>query len=600
MQRARWTVSSQFTSAPSPSATHSATMLCSFVNLVFMGGVHSGPPQCNLLPHTVYAGGDLMPMTARNASSAAECCAMCAAHPGCMFWTHDVHQAAKDPGCGQHCCWLKASPGRSSYYRANATSGCTSAVRAPNCSVAPHPPARMYGPWPVPGCSECPPFQPATNRTTSFRVEVSMADRLPPTLPTVSRQTIGLKTDYKPSVALLANGDLLLASLKGPWKESYATMFRSTDSGDTWVRMDNYTSLLGVEFHLRTVADGMVVFLIAGGYPGGGRVFRSTNFGYTFSLVHDWPSARSRSHPYGQDEMGWGLVEVSNSSATSALPVGVYLFPGNSIWVSRDQGLTWSLHTTLGPANNQNFSSIDSFFGQSFLPFLSPGGVLTHITRNGVDATGDQVDGSQVWSSDGSTQRYCITIVVMMACNRTNASFGWSGTDGGRNWACRTNAVGGWCSHHPCDYAEKPISHKPISTTYPQCANLTSSFGQPGTMYPHILRLADGRLLVTYTQRCNGMSPYHGGSPPSDYNAPACASVHDGYGTGLRAIVASESQMGQVRGPILSSLSFDLDRDVIVLKAQDDWFDVFSAKGCGCGCKCSDATMSFSLRLYQC
>eukprot|EP01044_Picomonas_judraskeda_P028333 COSAG03_NODE_9367_length_725_cov_2.651699_2_plen_30_part_01 len=30
-------------------------------------------------------------------------------------------------------------------------------------------------------------------------------------------------------------------------------------------------------------------------------------------------------------------------------------------------------------------------------------------------------------------------------------------------------------------------------------------------MYPHVLRLADRRLLVTYTQRCNGMSPYHGG-----------------------------------------------------------------------------------------
>lgn len=152
-----------------------------------------------------------------------------------------------------------------------------------------------------------------------------------------------------------------------------------------------------------------------------------------------------------------------------------------------------------------------------------------------------------------------------------------SGTDGGRNWDCRTNAVGGWCSRHPCDYALKPISEKPIPTTYPQCADVNISFGQPGTMYPHILRLADGRLLVTYTQRCNGMSPYHGGSPPSSYNAPACGVVHDGYGTGLRAILASEEPQ--------TSLSFDLERDVIVLKAQDDWFNVFSAKGCGCGCE---------------
>lgn len=405
-------------SGPPPASMHNIIKLWSCVSVAIVESFRPGTPQCNMLPHTVYAGGDLMPMTARNASSAAECCAMCTAHPGCLFWTHDVHQAAKDPGCGQHCCWLKSSAGRSSYYRANATSGCVStAVSAPNCSAAPHQPARKHGPWPVPKCPECPPFQPATNRTTGFHVEVSMGDRLPPTLPTLTRQTIGIKTDYKPSVALLANGDLLLASLKGPWKESYATMFRSTDSGDTWVRMDNYTSLLGVEFHLRTIAGGMVVFLIAGGYPGGGRVFRSTDFGYTFTLAHDWPSARSRIHPYGQDEMGWGLLDISESSATAALPSGVYLFPGNSIWVSRDHGLTWSLHAALGPANIQNFSSIDSFFGQSFLPFLSPDGVLTHITRNGVDASGDQVDGSQVWSSNGSAQ-YCPASI----CNREHCN----------------------------------------------------------------------------------------------------------------------------------------------------------------------------------
>lgn len=493
---------------------------------------------CTMLTDTVYDGGNLLPMTPRVADTAQECCDMCSSFPGCNFWTHDQNT---NFSCGVRCCWLKSSPGIRAYYRANATSGCTSNITAPNCS-APTP----HGPWPVPDCPECPPFQPATNRTTGFDVEVSMAQRLPEKLTTTYRKTIGIKGDYKPSIVVLSNGDLLVSSMTGSVAGvGFPIIFRSVDNGGSWTRMDNYTACLGVEFKLVTLHDG-TLFLLAAGYPGGGRVFRSTNFGYNFTLVQDWPSARSRSIPYAKTELGWGLVEVNQTEATSYLPQGIYLFPGNTIWRSENTGLNWTLHANVTADDNDGFQSIDSFFGQSFTPFLGSDGVLTHFTRLGVDPTDDQVDGSQIWKS----------------------------TDGGRTWNCTTNAVGGWCQHHPCSYALKPLSNNPIAVAHAQCAGSTATFGQPGTMYQHILRLADGRILVTWTQRCNGASPYNHHSQPSPYNAPACGQVMDGYGTGLRASVATST---------LGGLSFNLSRDVIIIKAQDDWFDAFTSHGCGCG-----------------
>eukprot|EP00035_Acanthoeca_spectabilis_P031388 m.478672 g.478672 ORF g.478672 m.478672 type:complete len:289 (-) comp47276_c0_seq1:47-913(-) len=240
--------------------------------------------------------------------------------------------------------------------------------------------------------------------------------------------------------------------------------------------------------------------------------------------------------------MGWALLEVNSSEATTQLRAGLYLFPANSIYWSGDGGTSWSLHANV---TDQNFKSIDSFFAQTFTPFLVKGGVLVHITRNGVDPSDDQVDGSQVWTS----------------------------RDGGRSWQCASNAVDGWCTDHPCSIQNKPDSVV-TPTTYPQCDNSSISFGQPGTMYPHINRLRDGRLLTTYTQRCNGASPYNRHAPPSTYNAPACGQVKDGYGTGLRAALTPE---------VAGGISFNLTRDVIVVKAQNDWYDVWKARGCGCG-----------------
>ena len=54
------------------------------------------------------------------------------------------------------------------------------------------------------------------------------------------------------------------------------------------------------------------------------------------------------------------------------------------------------------------------------------------------------------------------------------------------------------------------------------------------------------------------------------YNAPACQHTPDGFGTGLRAVIATEdAQTG--------ALSFDQTKDVVIIKAQDDSFDAYVA-----------------------
>jgi hypothetical protein len=405
--------------------------------------------------------------------------------------------------------------------------------------------------WPVPGCSSCPPFEPATNRTTGRSVEVFNPVDLPATarLRTAARSAFGIRDDYKPGLAVLGNGDLLVATRHGNTgaggqKRFHAIIHRSTTGGDTWTRDDSFVHLYGAEFHLHCLASGTVL-LVAGGGPDGGRIFRSVDNAASFQLVQDWPAARSN---YSAHELGWSIVEVSAAAATATgatLPSGIYAFPGNRIWRSVDDGEHFAHHVSA--AVEGGWADVDTFFGQSATPFLGAGGVLWHVTRVGVDAHWDETDGAQLWSS----------------------------TSGGRTWQCETQAAGGWCRHHPCTMIRKPHANDPpvVRTPHAQCGRSDRGFGHPGTMYPHMLRLADGRVLLTFTQRCNGASGYGYGTlgPPSASNAPACAKVPDGYGTGLRGLIAADGS------------SFDFSKDVIIINAQDDSFDVFPAGGCGCG-----------------
>eukprot|EP01052_Picozoa_sp_SAG31_P037246 SAG31_NODE_4781_length_2958_cov_1.822665_2_plen_143_part_00 len=76
-----------------------------------------------------------------------------------------------------------------------------------------------------------------------------------------------------------------------------------------------------------------------------------------------------------------------------------------------------------------------------------------------------------------------------------------------------------------------------------------------------MLQLRDGRVLLTWTKRCN---------PSINGNIePACRD--DGHGTGLRAIISDDG------------LKWDFSEDYIILSEQNDAFPLVPASGCGCG-----------------
>ena len=87
--------------------------------------------------------------------------------------------------------------------------------------------------------------------------------------------------------------------------------------------------------------------------------------------------------------------------------------------------------------------------------------------------------------------------------------------------------------------------------------------GWLGTMYNHLLGLQDGRVLNTFTRRCNGVGP----------NPAASACQSDGYGTGLRGLLSYDD-----------GNTMDFSRDYMVLSASDDDSNLLlSHEGCACG-----------------
>ena len=162
--------------------------------------------------------------------------------------------------------------------------------------------------------------------------------------------------------------------------------------------------------------------------------------------------------------------------------------------------------------------------------YRATNGILRAMPRVGVDQGWDETDGTQLFAS-------------------TNAS--------GQAFVCTTSAAGGYCNDHLCGTEWPNGTVSPVR--YPACAQ-KKGFGWTGTMYPSMLRLHDGRVLLTFTQRCDGL----GRMSNARFGRNGSAACHngnltDGYGTGMRALVSDTD-----------GANWDFDRDYMVLSAQDD------------------------------
>ena len=317
------------------------------------------------------------------------------------------------------------------------------------------------------------------------------------------RTPLGIANDYKPWIAQLTNGELLVVAFCfGPveGEEGYierAVFWRSADGGETWGEREERLDIHGREFALNVLSDGTILmpchFLVNDAYNQAGytysKLFRSTDHGANWTETRIGPEG----FPDGANTAtDWTVVELPGADdlAPPVVLFGVSMQHGGEdkhehvrLWRSTDSGETWdkSLHP-----DTDGWADVDGFFSQS----------TTHRTRSGrllhpvrVDRTGPH------WHIAGSPEE-----LKEERGDNGDRMMLWESTDDGRTWR-KQNGDG--------------------------------RFGYYGEMYPRFLQLQDGRLMLTFTVRSNST---------------------DGYPLGVRAIFSGDD-----------GRTWDFERDRLVI-----------------------------------
>ena len=341
---------------------------------------------------------------------------------------------------------------------------------------------------------------------------------------TGERVPVGVPGDYKPCIARLPDGRLLVVAfapyqLEEGRKREEILLFRSEDGGATWSDAENLTTghgLLGREPYLTVLRDGTVLMTV---HFLAGDVRNPT--GYTRSFVHrsadggrTWTTTVAE--PAGMASGGSScttrtVLELDDGS----LLLGVGSTGTPYLWRSRDGGATWP----------ERLPTVIEELGDDYpFPFLgeavwwqAPSGrivVLARLDSLHAGRFAVEVDDPEFGRSDN------VDRLILYASDDQGRSF-------------------------------RPIE----------------AFGRPGEMYPAILTLQDGRLLLTFTVRA----------------------LHRPLG--VRAVVGDETADG---------FAFDLTRDRLVLDARTPP-GVYSGGGFGRTVQLDDGTLvtSYSWRDAQ-
>lgn len=277
----------------------------------------------------------------------------------------------------------------------------------------------------------------------------------------LSAERIVLDECYKPSIALLPGGELVLVALftegAGEGKiRQWTGMWRSSDGGRTWSERTEVPDLIGKEQWLTCTSDGT---LLATCHLMGNDV--NNPDGYIHSYMHrstdggaTWE--RTRIGPEGFPARVW----TTTSRNIVELPDGTLLWgvAANSmdlayVWTSRDGGATWDKSAPpvkIGTYRDRPYENrLHGFFDEDFT-FRTLSGKLLQFIRAGVGSPiYPMEDGRTVPSGFDHVER-------MLRCEST---------DNGQTWS------------------------------------ELRDHGDYGMMYPRIIRLQDDRLLMTFTQR---------------------------------------------------------------------------------------------------
>lgn len=306
-------------------------------------------------------------------------------------------------------------------------------------------------------------------------IRVVKPNKLPPTLPA---ERIHLGQGYKPTMALLPNGELVVMSFfweggahrRGGDYHEYNTLWRSTDLGRTWsvgkrVEHAPGKDFIGREHWLTSIDNG-------------------TEDGILFSTCHiaKWdianptdsaPSWINRSidggrtwkqlliGPKGLD----GPMTRTNRNIVrlcdGRLMFGVAHWSGapgliNYLWTSTDEGLSWKQSKRLAfvgkyvnyKGGTSPFANGGPFIDETWFDINKEGNLTAYVRLNGT---------SPLYAKDEDP--------LPAGSDQVDRTITATSTDGGLTWG-----------------------------NFKDC-------GEYGQMYARIARLADRRLLLTFTQR---------------------------------------------------------------------------------------------------
>jgi hypothetical protein len=272
------------------------------------------------------------------------------------------------------------------------------------------------------------------------------------------RVPVGIPGDYKPDIVRLADGEVLLTMFQpidnpdGTYEED-PVLYRSQDGGQTWGERI-LPPLLGRETYFSLLHDGtlfMTAQVLTSDYRNTrgydyGVVYRSTDNGHSWQslpiLLEDVPGGRNQtrtSRNILQLQDGSLVLGVSSEGSTDYL------------WHSYDEGLSWT-QQPVSQVQGYDASSWDlrgrPWFGEMVF-YQAYDDSLLGLAR--VEADG-------LHAFPGTSYPAISDLSDRMALFRS--------TDGGASWTL----LG------------------PLGDYY-------------GQMYPSLLRMQNGQLLFTYTQR---------------------------------------------------------------------------------------------------
>lgn len=311
----------------------------------------------------------------------------------------------------------------------------------------------------------------------------------------VQRIPLGLPGDYKPMVVKLNSGELLLTAFCGhdlhqclptgqPMMHEDVLFFRSTDNGQTWHRSIADEPVLPREPYITVLSDGTL--LMTTHFHGRDHrntdrviqtfVYRSTDQGQTWLARRMVPDE----YPPGiWTHSSRNAIELNDGSIMLGIS-GERRVP-DLIYRSNDSGLTWTHQTTTVPDKPKDYNY--PLFAETVF-WQSRSGRIFALVR--VDEKLWPIKGKpappQRVHSDQSERLAVLTSI-----------------DNAMTWHWHQDLL---------DY---------------------------GIMYPSLLRLADGRLLLTYTVRA----------------------IHQPLG--VRAALGTETHDG---------FEFRTDRDIIIIDAK--------------------------------